>query len=78
MMAVRVRTWGREAGGWGLLSLAIVFFPLPVVPTLLLIAGLLILSTKYAWAGYLLKRVRSLFRPAGPAVSLAQEKTVTP
>jgi putative transmembrane protein PGPGW len=77
MMGVRARTWGREAGGWGLLSLAIVFFPLPVVPSLLLMSGLLILSTKYLWAENLLKRVRVFFRRP-TAVSVAQEKPATP
>lgn len=78
MMATRARTWGREAGGWGLLCLAIVFFPLPLVPSLLLLAGLLILSTKYLWAEALLKRVRVLLRRPAPATSLAQEKPVMP
>ena len=61
MMAPRVRIWGREAGGWGLLGLAILFFPLPVLPTVLLIAGLLILSTNHAWASNLLRKVQAKF-----------------
>lgn len=77
MMAAKARTWGREAGGWGLLSLAIIFFPLPFVPSVLLLAGLLILSTKYPWAENLLKRIRPLFRRP-TAVSVAQEKPATP
>jgi Putative transmembrane protein (PGPGW) len=78
MMAMRVRTWGREAGGWSLLSLAIVFFPLPFVPSLLLLAGLLILSSRYAWAKHLLKRMRAFLGSPAPAVTLPQEKVVTP
>ncbi len=66
VMGSRVRTWGREAGGWSLLSLAILFFPLPVIPSLLLVAGLLILSSNHAWAGKLVRkgqeRFPSLFR----------------
>lgn len=76
MMAARARTWGREAGGWGLLCLAIIFFPLPLLPSLLLLAGLVILSSKYPWAESLLKRVRVLFRRPAP-VSVAQEKPAT-
>lgn len=61
MMAPRVRIWGREAGGWGLLGLAILFFPIPVVPTVLLIAGLLILSTNHAWASSVLAKLQAKF-----------------
>jgi hypothetical protein len=61
MMAPRVRTWGREASGWSLLALAIVFFPLPLIPTLLFLSGLLILSTNHEWAGKLLREVQERF-----------------
>jgi nitrogen fixation protein FixH len=66
MMAPRVRTWGREASGWSLLGLAIIFFPLPIIPTVLLLSGLLILSANHAWAGKLVheaeEKFPSLFR----------------
>jgi hypothetical protein len=61
MMAPRVRVWGREAGGWSLLGLAIVFFPFPVLPTALLMAGLFILSTNHAWASNLVRRLQTQF-----------------
>ncbi|HET9182641.1 MAG TPA: PGPGW domain-containing protein [Candidatus Angelobacter sp.] len=61
MMAPRVRIWGREAGGWSLLGLAILFFPLPIVPTVLLVAGLLILSANHAWASTVLRKVQAKF-----------------
>jgi putative transmembrane protein PGPGW len=61
MMAPKVRVWGREASGWGLLGLAVVFFPFPVLPTVLLMAGLLILSTNHAWASNVLRKLRAKF-----------------
>jgi len=61
MMAPRVRIWGREAGGWSLLGLAILFFPLPVVPTVLVISGLLILSTNHTWASAVLRKLQAKF-----------------
>lgn len=76
MMATRVRTWGREAGGWGLLSMAVIVFPVPVLPTLLGIAGLVVLSTHYAWAKKLLhktqERFPSLFRKKSDAIIAAK------
>ena len=56
----RVRTMGREVWGWTLLALAVPAFPLPVVPTLLVIAGLLVLSGRYHWAGKLLAKARKM------------------
>jgi nitrogen fixation protein FixH len=61
MMAPRVRTWGREASGWSLLGLAIIFFPLPIIPTVLLLSGLLILSANHAWAGKLVREAQEKF-----------------
>lgn len=60
-MAVWVRTWGREAGGWSLLGLAVLFFPLPLIPGLLVIAGLLILSARHEWAENLLRKIKTQF-----------------
>jgi Putative transmembrane protein (PGPGW) len=60
-MAARVRTWGREAGGWILLGLAVLFFPLPLVPSLLIAAGLIILSSRYEWAKTLLHKTKERF-----------------
>ena len=75
-MATRVRTWGREAGGWGLLGMALIVFPVPVLPTVLGIAGLVILSTHYAWAKTLLhkaqERFPSLFRKKSDAIAAAK------
>lgn len=59
-MFSRIAGFGREASGWGLLLLALVLFPLPVVPTLLLIAGLLFLSARYAWASQLMRRTKTM------------------
>ena len=75
-MAARVRTLGREAGGWSLLALAVVFFPLPLVPSLLVIAGLIILSARYEWAQALLHKAQARFpalfrRKAEPIVEAA-------
>jgi hypothetical protein len=61
MMGPRVRTWGREASGWSLLGLAIIFFPVPVVPSLLLVAGLAILSSKHTWAEKLVHKAQERF-----------------
>jgi len=74
MMAPRVRVWGREAGGWGLLGLAIVFFPFPVLPTVLLVAGLLILSTNHAWASNVLRKVQAKF----PSIFTRKAEAIAP
>lgn len=60
-MAKRVRTLGREAAGWSMMGLAIVLFPVPFVPTLLVIAALVILSARYEWAEGLLVKARQSF-----------------
>jgi len=73
MMAPRVRTWGREASGWSLLGLGIVFFPLPIIPTILLLSGLLILSTNHAWAGKLLREAQERF----PSVFRKKSEPIT-
>jgi hypothetical protein len=55
-MATRVQTFGKEVMGWALLVLAILLFPIPVVPSVLLVAGLLALSSRYCWAAKLLAK----------------------
>lgn len=76
MMARLGRTWGRGVGGWGLLSIAVVIFPVPILPTLLGIAGLLILSTEYDWARKLLHKAQlrfpSLFRKKTETIAEAK------
>jgi uncharacterized membrane protein YbaN (DUF454 family) len=57
-MMIRLRDLGIECCGWVLLALAVVFVPLPIVPTLLLLAALLILSSRYSWASRLLEKAR--------------------
>jgi hypothetical protein len=74
MMRPRVRVWGREAGGWGLLGLAIIFFPFPVLPTVLLMAGLLILSSNHRWADNLIRKLQTRF----PALLTRRAETVPP
>lgn len=54
----RLRNFGLEAVGWILLGLAIVALPLPVIPSLLLLAALVFLSARYSWASRLLQRTR--------------------
>jgi len=49
-MATRVQMLGKEVIGWALLVLAILLFPVPVIPSVLLVAGLLALSPRYCWA----------------------------
>jgi len=60
-MAARLRDLGTEAAGWALLALAVIVLPLPVVPSLLLVAALAILSSRYLWAERLLEKVRKYF-----------------
>lgn len=59
-MAARLRNFGIEVAGWALLALAVIVLPLPIVPSLLLIAALAILSSRYMWAERLLEKVRKL------------------
>ena len=61
-MAARLRNLGIEVAGWALLALAVIVLPLPIVPSLLLIASLAILSSRYMWAEKLLDKVRRIFR----------------
>jgi len=60
-MTTRLRYLAVEVIGWALLALAVVAFPLPVLPTLLLLAALLILSPRHSWAERLLGKIRRLF-----------------
>ena len=66
-MVTRLRDLGIELTGWALLALAVIFSVLPVIPTLLLLGALVILSSRYAWAGRLLEKARRympwFFRP---------------
>jgi len=59
-MAARVQMLGKEVIGWALLVLAILLFPIPVIPSVLLVCGLLVLSSRYCWAAKLLARARKL------------------
>jgi Putative transmembrane protein (PGPGW) len=54
---------GKEVIGWALLVLAILLFPVPVIPSVLVVCGLLVLSSRYCWAATLLARARK-FIPA--------------
>ena len=44
-----------------MLGLAVLFFPLPLVPGLLFISALVVLSSRYSWAQALLETARSRF-----------------
>lgn len=72
-MRTRIRAFGIEVIGWGLLALALIFAVLPVVPTLLLLGALLLLSSRHAWASRLLEKARgavsSMWRPQRKTVS---------
>jgi Putative transmembrane protein (PGPGW) len=59
-MFSRIAGFGREATGWGLLLLALVLFPLPVLPTVLVIAALVFLSARYSWASQLMRRTKAM------------------
>lgn len=59
-MFSRMAGLGREASGWSLLLLALLLFPLPVLPTLLVVAGLLFLSARYEWASQLMRRTKAV------------------
>ena len=60
-MAARLRDLGIEVAGWALLALAVIVLPLPIVPSLLLMAALVILSSRYLWAERLLEKMRKHF-----------------
>ncbi|HEX2327660.1 MAG TPA: PGPGW domain-containing protein [Candidatus Angelobacter sp.] len=68
----------REATGWTSLGLALVLFPLPLLPTLLLFAGLMILAAHYAWAKRMLNRVKKLIPAAQPPQVISAEDAVAP
>jgi hypothetical protein len=76
-MAKRVRTFGREAAGWSLIVLAIIFFPVPFLPTLLVVSALLILSAHYDWAKELLARLRESFPQLFPKKAETAENATT-
>ncbi len=57
-MAARIKSLALEAAGWALLALAVLVLPLPLIPSLLVLAGLFILSARYSWASRLLQRTQ--------------------
>ncbi len=59
-MAARVQMLGKEVIGWALLVLAILLFPIPVIPSVLLVCGLLALSSRYCWAAQLLVKAKKV------------------
>ena len=59
-MRTRLREFGVEVVGWALLALAVVVLPLPIIPSLLLVAALAILSSRYSWALRILHKARRL------------------
>ncbi len=68
----------REVTGWTSLGLALILFPLPLLPTLLLLGGLVILASHYSWAKRWLNRVKKLIPSAQPAQTIAAEEPVIP
>ena len=59
-MAARVQMLGKEVIGWALLVLATLLFPVPVIPSVLVVCGLLALSSRYCWAAKLLAKARKV------------------
>lgn len=59
-MIARLKALGVEIVGWGLLALAVLVSPLPVIPSLLVLAALFLLSSRYSWASRLLHKTRKL------------------
>jgi uncharacterized membrane protein YbaN (DUF454 family) len=59
-MKIRIKALGLEAAGWVLLTLAVLALPLPVIPSLLLLAALFFLSARYSWASRLLAKTRRI------------------
>ena len=55
----RVRKLGVAAMGGSLVVLGLVLMPLPGPGTVLVLGGLSLLQTEYAWAGRLLRRIRA-------------------
>ncbi|HYX53239.1 MAG TPA: PGPGW domain-containing protein [Candidatus Limnocylindrales bacterium] len=68
----------REVTGWTSLALALILFPLPLLPTLLLLGGLVILASHYSWAKRWLSRVKKLIPSAQPAQTIVAEEPATP
>ena len=59
-MRKRMASLGRKVGGWVLVVLGIAGCVLPVIPGIpLLLAGLALLATEYAWAKVALARLKS-------------------
>ncbi|MCJ7724828.1 MAG: PGPGW domain-containing protein [Acidimicrobiia bacterium] len=54
-----VRKLGVAAVGGSLVALGLVLMPLPGPGTVLVLGGLSLLQTEYAWAGRLLRRLRA-------------------
>jgi len=59
-MLTRLKNLGIESAGWCLLALAVLVLPLPIIPSLLLVAALVILSSRHSWASRFLKKARRL------------------
>jgi Putative transmembrane protein (PGPGW) len=57
----RLRAFGIEMIGWVLLALAVFVLPLPVIPSLLAVAALGILATRYSWASRMLGKLGRWF-----------------
>ena len=51
---------GKEVIGWALLVVAVLLFPVPVIPSILVVCGLLVLSSRYCWAAQLLVKARKI------------------
>lgn len=62
---------GRMVSGWALIALGVIGCVLPVLPGIpLLLGGLALLSTEYAWAGKALGRLKAW-------IARARDKTRT-
>ena len=77
-MAVRVQMLGKELIGWALLVLAALLFPVPVIPSVLVICGLLALSSRYCWAAKLLAKARRIVPARIVPAGLLVENTAAP
>jgi hypothetical protein len=69
---------GKEVIGWALLLLAALLFPVPVIPSVLVVCGLLALSSRYCWAAKLLAKARKLAPVWIMPVGLPVENTAAP
>ena len=74
-MAARVQMLGKEVIGWALLASAILLFPVPVIPSVLVVCGLLALSSRYCWAAKLLAKARKVVPAWIVPVNLPVENT---